>query len=428
MVKYLGILQKAVFIMAEESYITMPKGFKANGVSAGMKCPDRANINPDIPKNNYLDVGLILSDTPCNVAGVYTSNLVKGHSLVRSMDIIEGGNKVRGIIVNSKNANAAVGSVGIEDANSVASHVAECASCAADEILTASTGVIGTRLPVDKITGVIPELVEGLTSDAIGAHNSEFAMMTTDTVPKEVSACITLSSGKTVTIAGQAKGSGMIHPNLATMIGIFTTDADIDSTLLKSMLKEAVKYTFNRVSVDGDTSVCDMVVVLANGASGVRIEEGSEDSDIFAEALRGLCEDIARMIASDGEGATKFVEIEVYGAATPKDANLIVTAVARSPLCKTAFFGMDANCGRILTAAGYSGASFDPEKVDIKLSGLLVYHDGVATDFDEDEATRLLHEHDIKVEIILKEGDCYDRMFTCDFSYKYVEINGSYRT
>jgi glutamate N-acetyltransferase/amino-acid N-acetyltransferase len=171
-----------------------------------------------------------------------------------------------------------------------------------------------------------------------------------------------------------------------------------------------------------------MVVVLANGASGVKIKEGSEDADVFAEALRSLCEDIARMLASDGEGATKFVEVEVYGAGSEADAKLIVSAVAKSPLCKTAFYGMDANCGRILTAVGYSGAKFDPEHVDIKLSGLLVYKDGVAADFDEEEASRLLHEHDIKVEIFLHEGDCYDRMFTCDFSHDYVTINGSYRT
>lgn len=414
--------------MEDISYITIPAGFKANGVASGMKCSDRANINPDTPKYTYLDVGLVASDTPCTVAGVYTSNLVKGHSLVRSIGIIESKKKVRGIIVNSKNANAAVGKAGIEDADFIAGAVAKELGCSPDEILTASTGVIGSRLPLDLISAAIPELVSGLSSSEETAHNSEYAMMTTDTVPKEVSAEITLADERTIRIAGQAKGSGMIHPNLATMIGIFTTDADIDADLLKKMLKDAVKYTFNRVSVDGDTSVCDMVVVLANDASGVKIEEGSEDADVFAEALRSLCEDIARMLASDGEGATKFVEVEVYGAGSEADAKLIVSAVAKSPLCKTAFYGMDANCGRILTAVGYSGAKFDPEHVDIKLSGLLVYKDGVAADFDEDEASRLLHEHDIKVEIFLHEGDCYDRMFTCDFSHDYVTINGSYRT
>ncbi|MCR4702139.1 MAG: bifunctional glutamate N-acetyltransferase/amino-acid acetyltransferase ArgJ [Saccharofermentans sp.] len=411
-----------------KSYITMPKGFKANGVSAGMKCSDPANINENDPKSSYLDVGMVYSDTICNVAGVYTSNLVKGHSLVRSIDIIENKGKAKGIIVNSKVANAGVGAIGVEDASKVAECAASILGCDPAEILTASTGVIGTRLPLDKINRVIPSLVEGLSDSEETAHNAEFAMMTTDTVPKEVSAQIELSGGKTVTISGMAKGSGMIHPNLATMICVFTTDCCIDSSSLKKMLQKAVKYTFNRVSVDGDTSVCDMVIVLANGASGVKVTEGTEDYLLVENALCELSEDIARMLASDGEGATKFVEIEVHGAKDEKDAKLIVTSVARSPLCKTAFFGEDANIGRILTAVGYSGASFDPEKVDIRLSGLLMYKDGAAVAFDEDEASRLLAEHDIKVDITLYEGDAYDRMFTCDFSYDYVKINGNYRT
>ena len=361
-----------------KAYITMPKGFKANGVSAGMKCADPANINENDPKSSYLDIGMILSDTACSVAGVYTSNLVKGHSLVRSIGIIENTGKARGIIINSKVANAGVGAAGVEDA----SKIAECASsllgCEPDEILTASTGVIGSRLPLDKMLPAIPALVNGLSSSEESAHNAEYAMMTTDTVPKEVSAQIELTGGKTVTISGIAKGSGMIHPNLATMISVFTTDCGIESASLKKMLQKAVKYTFNRVSVDGDTSVCDMVVILANGASGVSVEEGSEDYQLIENAFCGLAEDIARMIAADGEGATKFVEIEVHGAANEKDAKLIVTSVARSPLCKTAFFGEDANIGRILTAVGYSGAMFDPEKVDIRLSGLLMYKDGAA--------------------------------------------------
>ncbi|MBO4636338.1 MAG: bifunctional glutamate N-acetyltransferase/amino-acid acetyltransferase ArgJ, partial [Clostridiales bacterium] len=325
-------------------------------------------------------------------------------------------------------ANACVGKAGYEDAASVASSVADKLGCSPDEILTASTGVIGSRLPVDKITSVVPSLVEGLTSEAESSHNAEYAMMTTDTVPKEVSAVLTLKDGREVRLAGMAKGSGMIHPNLATMIGIFTTDADIESELLGKALKKAVAHSFNRVSVDGDTSVCDMVVVMANGMSGASIEDGSEDYEIFEEALEGLSLDIARMLASDGEGATKFVEIEVKGAASADDAKLIVTSVARSPLCKTAFFGMDANFGRVITAVGYSGASFDPLKVDLYLDGMQLYKDGCALEFDEEEADRLLHEHDLHIDIVLHEGDFSDRMFTCDFSYDYVEINGSYRT
>lgn len=413
--------------MENESFITMPKGFKANGVNAGMKS-DAANVNEDQEKSKVLDVALILSDVPATVAGVYTSNLVKGHSLERSIEKISSGNKVRGIIVNSKNANACVGKAGREDADKIASEVASRVGCTPDEILTASTGVIGDRLPVDKIVGKLDDLTAGLSSDAYNAHRAEYAMMTTDTVPKEVSAVITLKNGTDITIAGMAKGSGMIHPNLATMIGIFTTDADIDRDLLQDMLRKAVSHTFNRVSVDGDTSVCDMVTIYANGMSGEKIEEGTEDAELFLDALTNLSLDISRMLASDGEGATKLIEIEVTGAASEEDARLIVTSVARSPLCKTAFFGMDANCGRVITAVGYSGARFDPYKVDLDLGGLPVYRDGCALPFDEEEADRILHEHDISVKIMLHEGGFSDRMFTCDFSYDYVKINGSYRS
>ena len=413
----------------ENAYITAPKGFKASGVSAGMKCDDPANINKDDPKSSYLDVALIVSDTPANVAGVYTSNLVKGHSLTRTIDIINSGSKVRGIVINSKVANACVGKIGVEDAEQIASAVASDLKCDSKEIMTASTGVIGSRLPLDKMTKVIPQLVSSLSSDEESAHNSEFAMMTTDTVPKEVAATITLGDGKDITIAAQAKGSGMIHPNLATMISVFTTDATVSNDLLNKALHNAVKHTFNRVSVDGDTSVCDSVIIMANGAAGAtEITDGSEDYAIFEEALTNLSEDLARMIASDGEGATKFVEITVSGAKTESDAKLIVTSVARSPLVKTMIFGEDANCGRVITAVGYSGASIDPDRIDIRLNGLLTYENGMAVNFDEDLAKELLAQHDIKIDIILHEGEFADRMYTCDFSYDYVKINGSYRS
>ena len=413
----------------EEAYITLPKGFKASGVSAGMKCSDPANINNDDPKSSYLDVALIESDMPANVAGVYTSNLVKGHSLTRTIDIINSGKQVRGIVINSKVANAGVGQAGVEDAEVIASEIADRLGCDSKQIMTASTGVIGSRLPVDKMLKAVPELVDSLSSDEQSAHNSEYAMMTTDTVPKEVAASITLEDGKEVTIAAQAKGSGMIHPNLATMISVFTTDAAVSSALLDKALRNAVKYTFNRVSVDGDTSVCDSVIIMANGASGAsEITEDSEDYKLFEDALCGLSEDLARMIASDGEGASKFIEIEVTGAKDEYDAKLIVTSVARSPLVKTAMFGEDANIGRVLTAVGYSGAKFDPAKIDILVGGMLFFHDGVCVDFDEDEAAKILAQHDIFIQIKLSEGDAYDRMFTCDFTYDYVKINGSYRT
>ncbi len=413
----------------EEAYITMPKGFKAAGVCAGMKCTDPANINKDDPKSSYLDMALIVSDLPANAAGVYTSNLVKGHSLTRTIDIINSGAPVRGIVINSKVANAGVGPAGVKDAEAVASAIAERLGCESRQIMTASTGVIGARLPLDKMTKAVPNLVDSLSAEEESAHNSEFAMMTTDTVPKEVAATITMGDGKEVTIAAQAKGSGMIHPNLATMICVFTTDAAISSALIDKALRNAVKYTFNRVSVDGDTSVCDSVIVMANGASGAtEITEGSEDYELFEQALTKLSDDLARMLASDGEGASKFIEIEVTGAADEYDAKLIVTSVARSPLVKTAMFGEDANIGRVLTAVGYSGAKFDPNKIDILVGGMLFFHDGICIDFDEEEAAKILAQHDIFIQIKLFEGEAYDRMFTCDFTYDYVKINGSYRT
>ena len=413
----------------EDAYITLPKGYKANGVSAGMKCSDPANINNDLPRSSYLDVALIVSDKPANVAGVYTSNLVKGHSLTRTIDIIRGGNQVRGIVINSKVANACVGKIGVEDAENIADKISKEIGCSSKEIMTASTGVIGTRLPLDKISKIVPELVSGLSDNADSAHNAEFAMMTTDTVPKEVAATITLGDGKEVTIAGMAKGSGMIHPNLATMICVFTTDANIASDVLDKALRAAVAHTFNRVSVDGDTSVCDSVIIMANGASdSSQIDDNTDDYELFSNALTSLSEDLARMIASDGEGATKFVEITLEGAKDKDDAKLIVTSVARSPLVKTMIFGEDANCGRVITAVGYSGADFDPDKVDIRLNGLLTYENGMAVNFDEDLAKKLLAQHDIKIDITLHEGDAFDRMYTCDFSYDYVKINGSYRS
>ena len=400
----------------DSSYITMPKGFMASGVCA------------DLKGEGKLDFALVYSKTPATVSGVYTSNLVKGHSLQRSIKLIDNGEKKHAIAINAKNANACVGPEGEKDAEKIALAIAKELNISSSEVLTASTGVIGIRLPVEKMISHVPELVSSLSEDEASAHNAELAMMTTDTVPKEVAAKITLQNGKEVTIAAMAKGSGMIHPNLATMICVFTTDAKIEKAVLDKMLKKAVSHTFNRVSVDGDTSVCDSVMVFANGESGVEITEGSEDHDIFYSTLEQLSTDLARMIACDGEGATKLLEVKVKGAATENDAKLVVTAIARSPLCKTAIFGEDANFGRFITAAGYSGASFDPDKLDMYVGDLKVCENGDATITDEEAAARILSQHDIEVTVDLNAGTFEDRMFTCDFSYDYVKINGSYRS
>ena len=400
----------------KEAYITLPKGYIANGVHAGLK----PNGNPDL--------AFIASKTPANVAGVYTSNLVKGHSLTRSISIIRSQKTVRGIVINSGNANACVGEDGEKDAEEMAKCAASVIGAESKDILTASTGVIGSRLPLDKLTAAIPDLVKNASSSEECGHLAERAIMTTDTQPKEVAAT-DIVFGTEITLAGIAKGSGMIHPNLATMISVFTTDANISQDVLQSMISANVKDTYNRVSVDGDTSVCDMVVILANGATETpEIKAGSEEYDVFKEAFHALCIDLAKMIASDGEGASKLVEVEVNGAKTANDAYLCVLSICRSPLCKTAIFGQDANCGRFITALGYSGADIDPNKISMFLSGLPVYEKGVALPFDEDVAKEKLSEHDILIRIELNDGEYNDRMWTCDFTYDYVKINASYRS
>jgi len=400
----------------ENAYITLPQGFIANGVHAGLK----PNGNPDL--------AYIGSDRPASVAGVYTSNLVKGHSLTRSIALIKQRESVRGILINSGNANACVGQDGENDATEMAKAAALELGISAEEILTASTGVIGSRLPLKKICSAIPGLLKNASSSEECGHLAERAIMTTDTQPKEVAATVSIF-GKEITIAAIAKGSGMIHPNLATMISVFTTDANISQDVLQSMISDNVKDTYNRVSVDGDTSVCDMVVILANGASETpEIKKDTEEYETFKEAFHALCFDLAKMIASDGEGASKLVEVEVVGAKTEKDAYLCVLAICRSPLCKTAIFGQDANCGRFITALGYSGADIDPDKISMFLSGLPVYEKGVALPFDEDVAKEKLSEHDILIRVELNDGEYCDRMWTCDFTYDYVKINASYRS
>ena len=396
--------------------ITSPKGFRAAGIHCGLK------------KTDAPDLALVLSDVPAQIAGVYTKNLVKGHSLQRTIRLISQKDTTRGILINSGNANACVGAAGYQDAEDAAAAVASITGCTPDDILTCSTGVIGQRLDMKALLSGIPLLTSALSHSQEAGHNAMSAILTTDTVPKESSAIIEFGGTK-ITLSGMAKGSGMIHPNLATMISVITTDAVISTPLLQDLLRKAVAHTFNRVSVDGDTSVCDTLLIMANGmCRGDEILPGTSECDLFFAALTQVCTDLSRMIARDGEGATKLVEVEVTGAASEQDAYLAVLAVCRSPLCKTAFFGEDANCGRILTAVGYSGASFDPERVDIALGGLPVYVNGTALLFDEKEAKKILHKDEILISIALHEGKYADRMWTCDFSYDYVKINGSYRS
>jgi glutamate N-acetyltransferase/amino-acid N-acetyltransferase len=399
----------------KSAFITMPKGFQAAGIHCGLK------------KNSDPDLAFVYSECPAVTAGVYTRNLVKGHSLLRTINIIQSTRTCRGILINSGSANACIGPAGDLDAETVAAETAIAFGLKAEEILTCSTGVIGKRMNVAGMIEGIKTFPSVISSSEASAHLAMQAIMTTDTVPKESSAIIEMD-GKTVVISGMAKGSGMIHPDLATMIGVFTTDADIDADVLDKLLRSAIAKTFNRVSVDGDTSVCDSVIIMANKMSGVRIIEDTKEYELFASALYQISEDISRVIAADGEGATKLIEVQVSGASSEEDALLVVRSICRSPLCKTAIFGEDANVGRILTAAGYSGAAFDPGQVDISLGDLLVCKDGLVLPFDEIAAKEILAQKEILICVGLNAGDFSDRMWTCDFSYDYVKINGSYRS
>lgn len=393
--------------------VTAPEGFFATGVACGLK------------KDGKKDLAIICSEDSAAAAGVFTTNKVKGHSLQVTMEHIKSG-YANAVIINSGNANACVGEQGYNDAKEITALAAELLECNPEDILVGSTGVIGKPLDMDKIRPGIQQLVEGMAPD--GGHDAEEAIMTTDLLAKEVAVEMDIQDSRVV-IGGMAKGSGMIHPNMATMIGIITTDANISRKLIEKALKQCVTHTFNRVSVDGDTSVCDMVLLLANGlADNAGIISEDEDYDKFVKGLELVCTSLARMIAKDGEGATKLIEIQVEGAANQEDALKAATAVAKSPLVKTAMFGEDANCGRIFTAVGYSGADFDPNYVDIFIGNLLVYKNGCAVDFSEETAKQLLHEKEIKILIKLNKGIYSDRMWTCDFSYDYIKINGSYRT
>lgn len=393
--------------------VTAPEGFFATGVACGLK------------KDGKKDLAIVCSEDSAAAAGVFTTNKVKGHSLQLTMEHIKTG-YANAIVINSGNANACVGEQGYADALEIATLTSSLLDCTPQDILVGSTGVIGKRLDMDAIRSGIEQLVSGMAPD--GGHDAEEAIMTTDTIFKEVAVELELQ-GTRVVIGGMAKGSGMIHPNMATMIGIITTDANISRKLLDKALKEVVASTFNRVSVDGDTSVCDMVIIMANGmADNEGIITENEDYDQFKSALKYVCTSLARMIARDGEGATKLVDVVVEGAGSPEDAYKAACAIARSPLVKTMIFGEDCNWGRIFTAAGYSGADFDPAYTDIYVCDMLVCKNGCAVDFDEAEAKRLLQGKEIKLLVKLNKGIYSDHVWTCDFSYDYVKINAGYRS
>lgn len=393
------------------------KGFKANGVHCGIR-----------KNRSKRDLGLIFSEKECSAAAVYTSNLVKGAPLIVTKQNISDG-KAQAVICNSGNANTC-NENGEQIAVDTCKAVADALGISEKDVVVASTGVIGQPLDITPIKSGIPELVTGLTEN--GSVYAAEAIMTTDTTVKEIAVQFSVG-GKTCKMGGIAKGSGMIHPNLATMLVFITTDCNIAPEMLKKALKTDVQNTFNMVSIDGDTSTNDMVIVLANGMSGN--EEISEENADFAEfmkALNTVTVALCRMIAADGEGATKLLECKVTGAKTEEDAKKVAKSVVCSSLLKAAMFGADANWGRVLCAIGYSGADVDVNSIDVAFfsnKGMVtVCMNGVGVDFSEDLAKEVLSEDDIDIVVKLNNGAYSATAWGCDLTYDYVKINGDYRT
>lgn len=395
-----------------EGGVTAPKGFKAAGVKARIKYDKK-------------DLAIIYSEIPASAAGVFTTNRVKAAPVALSASNLSDG-MAQAIVVNSGCANACTGPSGMDAAREMAEQTAAKLGIGASDVIVASTGVIGQELPMDRIMAGIEEAAGNLSQD--GGHDVALAIMTTDTVPKETAVQFELD-GTTVTIGGTAKGSGMIHPNMATMLSFVTTDADIDSTLLKKALTYAVDRSFNMITVDGDTSTNDTLVVMANGAAGnSKIEQEDDNFAVFQTALTEVCTNLARMIARDGEGATKLVEIMVRHASTFEEAKKVAMAVANSNLVKTAIFGEDANWGRIICAVGYSGVEVDPDKIDIYLGDEKMAENGVGLKFSEEKAKEILEQDTVVIVIDLNMGDVDATAWTCDLSFDYVKINADYRT
>ena len=400
-----------------ENGICAAKGFSANGIHCGIR-----------KNREKRDLSLIVSEVPANAAAVYTTNLVKGAPLVVTKKHLAN-RKAQAVICNSGNANTCNAN-GIEIAEQMSQCLATELGISADDVVVASTGVIGQPLDLTPIANGIPALVKGLSAD--GCKAAAEGIMTTDTVMKEVAVEFTLS-GKTCRIGGIAKGSGMIHPNMATMLVFITTDAAISSELLQQALSTDITNTFNMVSVDGDTSTNDMVTVLANGLAGnPEITATGEDYSAFMTALNTVTVQLCRMIASDGEGATKLLECKVDGANDLKTAKTVAKSVICSSLLKAAMFGSDANWGRVLCAIGYSGADVDVNRIDVsfqsKAGRIDVCRDGAGIDFSEEKAKEILLEKEIDILIDLKSGQASSTAWGCDLTYDYVKINGDYRT
>ena len=400
--------------------ITAAKGFKASSCAAGIKYEGRT------------DMAMIWSDAPCTAAGVYTSNLVKAACVQWDKAVTASDEKVSAVVINAGIANACTGELGLQYCEETAKAVSEEKGVPVKGVLVASTGVIGKQLPIEKIVNGTVVLCETLDGSVESGTLASKAIMTTDTVNKEVAVSFDIG-GKTVTMGGMCKGAGMIHPNMCTMLGFITTDCVIDKKLLQKALSENVTDTFNMVSVDGDTSTNDTLVVLANGlAENPIVDKEGADYETFKAALFEVMKTLAKKMAADGEGATAMLEVNVVNAKTKEQARVLAKSVICSSLTKAAIYGHDANWGRILCAFGYSGETFDPENVTLSFEGggesILIFENGVGTDFSEEKATQILSNKEVKVIADFHLGDASATAWGCDLTHEYVSINADYRS
>ncbi len=406
--------------------VTAAKGFSAASCAAGIKYQGRT------------DMAMVYSSAPCLVSGTFTSNMVKAAPVLWDKAVVEGKKPVQAVVVNSGIANAGTGKVGMTLCEQTAQAVGALFAIPAEAVLIGSTGVIGPNIPLDKLTAGAKLLKERLSDSLEAGTEASRAIMTTDTVNKEFACAFTLpdASGEgtvTVHLGGMSKGSGMIHPNMCTMLAYLTTDAQISQELLDKAVHTVIPDTFNMISVDGDTSTNDTFLLLANGLAGnAAITQEDESYRIFLDALYSICRKLAMKMAADGEGATKLIETHVYGADTTANAKILAKSVVCSSLVKAMIFGKDANCGRILCALGYAGVTFDPDAIRIDLIGeseaVCFFDDGRVLEFDEEKALRILNEEKIHISVDMRMGKAEATAWGCDLTYDYVRINGDYRS
>ena len=405
---------------------TAAKGFRAASCEAGIKYKNRR------------DIALLFSDVPCAVAGTFTSNKVKAAPVLWDMDIVKSGKPVRAVVVNTGIANAGTGAEGMRLCSETAKHTAQALGISPDSVLVGSTGVIGPSVPLDRITAGVTQMAGLLSDSAEAATLASKAIMTTDTVNKEFAVAFDLPAASgdgtvTVHLGGMSKGSGMIHPNMCTMLGYLSTDCAIAPELLQKALSAVIKDTFNMITVDGDTSTNDTLLLFSSGlAENKPITEEDENYELFYAALYSVCRDLSILMASDGEGATHLLEIRVFHADTRENARVLARSVAGSSLVKAMIYGKDANCGRVLCALGYAGPEFDPANIVITMTGasgsVCFYKDGCVQAFDEDKALEILSEHDVHFDCDMNMGSEEATAWGCDLTYDYVKINGDYRT